>query len=63
MRMCVRVAVESRIEVFEGFRLFGCKRSGVDEGKTGKTGVEQREDFCMGERGGGAELVGSCYCC
>lgn len=61
--MCVRVAVESGIEVFEGFGLFGCKGGGVDEGKASKTGVEQREDFCMGECGGGAELVSSCYCC
>lgn len=63
MRLCARVAVERGVEVFEGFGLFGCKRGCVDEGKACKTGVEQREDFRMGERGGCAELIGSCYGC
>lgn len=61
--MRARVPVKWGVEVFEGFGLLGCKGGSVDEGKACKTSVEEREDFGMGKRGGGAELVGSCYGC
>lgn len=63
--MCARVgvAVKRGIDVFEGFGLFGRKWGGIDEGKACETGVEQRKYFCIGERGGGAELISSGYSC